>query len=95
MLANNTLDKKKYQEESKKLQDTYWKYCKEHDYPVAEWRTRVTLNEREGIKSGGISSEINSNNKGNEYESLEVSPSYRNETRNISLENKFESQIRI
>lgn len=93
MLANNTLDRKKYQEESKKLQDTYWKYCKEHDYPVAEWRTRVALNEREGIKSGGISSEINSNNKGNEYESLEVSQSYRAEKRNISLENRIETIV--
>ena len=79
--------------QSKKLQDTYWNYCKEHDYPVAEWRTRVVLNEREGIKSGAISFEPNDNNQGNEYESLEVSQSYRNETRNISLENKIESQI--
>ena len=46
MLANNTIDRKKYQEESKKLQDTYWQYCKEHDYPVAEWRIRVSLTER-------------------------------------------------
>ena len=92
MLANTSDQRKKYQEESKKLQDTYWNYCKEHDYPVAEWRTRVSLNEREGIKSGGISSEINESME-NEYESLEVSQSYRNETRNISLENKIESQI--
>lgn len=95
MLANNTLDRKKYQEQSKMLQDTYWDYCKDHDYQVAEWRTRVAINEREGIKSGGISSEINNNNKGNEYESLEVSKSYRNETRNIVLENKIESLVGV
>lgn len=66
MLANTSDQRKKYQEESKKLQDTYWNYCKEHDYPVAEWRTRVSLNEREGIKNGGISSEINESME-NEY----------------------------
>ena len=54
MLANNSLDRKKYQEQSKMFQDTYWDYCKDHDYPVAEWRTRVAINEREGIKSGSI-----------------------------------------
>lgn len=68
MLANNSLDRKKYQEESKKLQDTYWDYCKEHDYPVAEWRTRVALNEREGLKSGSISNVPNDNNKGVKYQ---------------------------
>ena len=67
MLANNSLDRKKYQEESKKLQDTYWNYCKEHDYPVAEWRTRIAINEREGLKSGNISFESNDNNQGNIY----------------------------
>ena len=67
MLANNSLDRKKYQEQSKKLQDTYWDYCKEHDYAVAEWRTRVALNERDGIKSGGISNMPNSTNQGETY----------------------------
>ena len=67
MLANNSLDRKKYQEQSKKLQDTYWDYCKEHDYAVAEWRTRVALNEREGIKSGSISGVPNDNNQGETY----------------------------
>lgn len=67
MLANNSLDRKKYQEESKKLQDTYWNYCKKHDYPVVEWRTRVAINEREGLKSGGISNVLNDRNIGNKY----------------------------
>ena len=67
MLANNSLDRKKYQEQSKKLQDTYWDYCKEHDYAVAEWRTRVALNEREGLKSGSISGVPNDNNQGETY----------------------------
>lgn len=67
MLANNSLDRKKYQEQSKMLQDTYWDYCKDHDYPVAEWRTRVAINEREGLKSGSISNVPNSTNQGETY----------------------------
>ena len=59
MLANNTIDRKKYQEESKKLQDTYWQYCKEHDYPVAEWRIRVSLTERELINNKSFKSNVN------------------------------------
>ncbi len=93
LLSSDKEERKKFREKSKKLQDVYWQYCKEHDYPVAEWRTRVVINEREGLKSGGISSEINSNNKGNEYESLEVSQSYRAEKRNISLEDRIETIV--
>ena len=92
MLANNSLDRKKYQEESKKLQDTYWNYCKEHDYPVAEWRTRVSLNEREGIKNGGISSEINSNNKGITYEQMKLSNLSSDKAVEYKL-NKIKSKI--
>ena len=59
MLANNSLDRKKYQEQSKMLQDTYWQYCKEHDYPVAEWRIRVSLTERELINNKSFKSNVN------------------------------------
>ena len=92
MLANTSDQRKKYQEESKKLQDTYWNYCKEHDYPVAEWRTRVSLNEREGIKSGGISSEINSNNKGITYEQMKLSNLSSDKAVEYKL-NKIKSKI--
>ena len=95
MLANISDQRKKYQEESKKLQDTYWNYCKEHDYPVAEWRTRVSLNEREGIKNGGMSSEINDNNKGEVFINLDISQNYRKENRNIALEKKIENLVGV
>ena len=54
LLTTDKNERKKFQEESKKLEDDYWKYCKDHNYPVAEWRTRVSKEEREGLKSGDI-----------------------------------------
>ena len=59
MLASNKEERKKWTEASKALQDTYWDYCKKNNYAVAEWRTRISLNEREGIKSGAISGRNN------------------------------------
>lgn len=59
MLASNKEERKKWTEASKALQDTYWDYCKKNDYAVAEWRTRIAINEREGIKSGAISGRNN------------------------------------
>lgn len=67
LLSSDKEERKKFREKSKKLQDVYWQYCKEHDYPVAEWRTRIALNEREGLKSGSISDVPNSNNQGETY----------------------------
>lgn len=67
LLSSDKEERKKFREKSKKIQDVYWQYCKEHDYPVAEWRTRVAINEREGLKSGNISFESNDNNQGNRY----------------------------
>ena len=55
LLSSDKEERKKFREKSKKLQDVYWQYCKEHDYPVAEWRTRIAINEREGIKNGALS----------------------------------------
>ena len=55
MLASNKEERKKWTEASKALQDTYWDYCKKNDYAVAEWRTRISLNERVGMASGLIS----------------------------------------
>ena len=55
MLASNKEERKKWTEASKALQDTYWDYCKKNNYAVAEWRTRISLNEREGMASGLIS----------------------------------------
>ena len=54
MLASNKEERKKWTEASKALQDTYWDYCKKNNYAVAEWRTRISLNEREGMASGYI-----------------------------------------
>ncbi len=68
MLTTDKEERKKLQEETKELEKDYWKYCKENDYPVAEWRTRVSLEERQGLKSGEISFEPSSTNGGNTYQ---------------------------
>lgn len=68
MLASNKEERKKWTEASKALQDDYWDYCKKNDYAVAEWRTRIAINEREGLKSGSISDVPNDRNMGNNYE---------------------------
>ncbi len=68
LILPNKEERKKARQNAQALEKEYWQYCKEHDYAVAEWRTRISLEEREGLKSGAISFESNDRNMGNIYE---------------------------
>lgn len=101
LISDDKEIKKEFRQESLKLQKDYVALCSKYKYPIAEWRTRVTLEERTNFKNGNISFEANAKNSGVMYSSLEDSYKIQRINkqtnqiikRNIELEKKLEREV--